>query len=137
MYDSNQIYNQGVSANSERPNYHLQSFSENTTDPSTPTLIPRINHNSIRKWIYLIGRDRRDMISVAIDNINNLDRISLQRTLHSTSSFGCLALTSRTRERHVEYPSLPDQVLVCFPAVPVLASLAFGELEKDLASATG
>lgn len=77
------------------------------------------------------------MIPVPIHNIYNLHRRPLQRALHCPSRFHDLGIAPRRRQRHVQHPRLPDQLVVCLAPEPAFASLFLQELDDYLAAAAG
>lgn len=74
------------------------------------------------------------MPSIAVDDIDNLDRSPLQRALHRPPYLDSLGVRPRRRERHVQDPILPYHFFICFAAEPTLAPLALEELQDELAA---
>lgn len=135
---------------------HVSSHIDHLTkseDAHPPTLVsPWINHDLVRERITLARGDWRDMIGVCVGYSDDLHRRLLQHHLHRSPHLCPLCrpvsvsprlhptlrqeqptrFRPRSRQRHVQRPLLPADLLLGFGGEPGLAPALLEELNRHL-----
>lgn len=72
----------------------------------------RVHDDLVREGVRLRCRDRRDVILVAVDNVDNLEGRLVQALLHGASHFDDIGFGTWRCKRDIERPHLPANLLV-------------------------